>query len=203
MIDFDRWREEYDGMTLEDHRHFWNRLEEEYPEQSYTNSSAVRRSIGCHGVSEVAELGGWKGDLASAILSDDEDITSWVNYDILEKAFTDRSCHDSRYSVVLIDSLPWELSSVDADFIVLGHVLEHMKLNHVRETLNGFCAIASGIYVDMPLVQSPLNHDWTGVTASHIFEHGWDQFVVMALETGFDLEFSGHENEAFWGYFTR
>lgn len=203
MIDYDGWRRRYDRMNIVDHYAFWDDVEREFPEQVHTHKTWVLDVIRRHGdVRRVVEIGGWKGELAACVLDKCPDIESWTNYDWMPRARDLSACNDFRYHVRTCQLLYAELPP-ECDFIVAGHVLEHMRAWEVEGVLRRFCSEAKGLYVEMPLPVGGGPQCWTGVTAAHILEIGWWGFVDLAEKCSFALKNYGTIGDTTFGYFVR
>jgi hypothetical protein len=132
----------------------------------------------------VLELGGWKGELADLLLPDFPNIEKWMNYEITPQAVSDNTCKDSRYEVQIPDNYLWTLD-IDLskyNVFVASHVIEHLKLVHVKRLLSRLRDIKY-LYVDAPL--PPNGSMWGGGEFSHIIEIGWTALRDLIESFGF------------------
>ena len=155
MIDFDDWRRNYDRLTCSEHVEFYRKVAEVYPEQQHYNELAVRMFLAdCEG--PVLEIGGWKGELAAAVLPDFPGIPEWLNVEIAPQAITESACTDPRYSVVVPPAFIWD-ADIDLEpyrTLVASHVIEHLKRTDVVKLLNAIRHV-DRMYVDAPLPTFP------------------------------------------------
>lgn len=182
-INFDAWRHNYDGMSYPEHVEFYRQAAEAYPEQVHFNEAAVRSFLESV-AGNVLEIGGWKGELAAAVLPDHPAITVWLNVEIAPQAVSESVCTDSRYSVVVPDTFLWD-SDIDLSpypTMIASHVIEHMKVAHVVKLLDHIPAVAK-LYIDAPLAAEP--QAWGGGESAHIIEIGWQGLMDMLAGYGF------------------
>ena len=76
MNEFDKWREGYDNMTIDEQIAYHNELEARYPEQNHYNYDNVKEALMLCNKPIVLEFGTWKGDLALQAMQD-FNILSW------------------------------------------------------------------------------------------------------------------------------
>jgi hypothetical protein len=182
-VDFDAWRRDYDRLSYAEHVEFYRHVAEVYPEQQHYNEPAVREFlVGVSG--KVLEIGGWKGELAAAVLPDHPNITAWLNIEIAPQAITQNVCTDPRYSVEVLDSFIWD-SPMDLTpyrTLVASHVIEHMKRADVVKLLSRTRHVEH-LYVDAPLPPKP--SAWDKGESSHIIEVGWIGLANLFTSYGF------------------
>ena len=76
MNEFDKWRERYNTMTIDEQIVYHNELEARYPEQNHYNYDNVKEALMLCNKPIVLEFGTWKGDLAKQAMQD-FNILSW------------------------------------------------------------------------------------------------------------------------------
>jgi len=183
---FDLWRSNYRGSSVEDHADFYRRIHSEYPDQKHYNLEAVLAFLGA--VQErrfmVVELGGYDGALAKECLEATGRIQSWANYDICFPEILQPS--DRRYVAIKLEQQFWEMSVLPhAEVFVASHVIEHLDRPDFLALLDCI-QLVPYVFLDSPLGDS-VAVDWTGATAAHVLDLSWDD-VVRAMELrGFEL----------------
>ena len=185
MLDFDAWRRDYDRLTYAEHVEFYRQVAEVYPEQVHFNEPAVRDFLAAS-AGPVLELGGWKGELAAAVLPDFASIPEWLNVEIAPQAVTESACHDPRYSVIVPDAFLWD-SDIDTSrfrTFVASHSIEHLKIAHVAALMECLPNIET-MYVDAPLPDAPTGWGGGNGQHSHIIEVGWDGLRELFASHGF------------------
>lgn len=169
--DFDEWRAAYDTLTFQDQRKVYAEVAKLYPLQRAADVAQARQFFGCYQPQFVVELGGWDGWLASRILSQDETIRAWSNYDLIS---VPQVPADVRYYQRTLPRPFWETDALGgADAFVAAHVIEHIRFRELvmlveKLTLNS----VSYCLVEAPIQRKPT--DWTGYHGTHILEVGWD-----------------------------
>lgn len=182
-VDFDAWRAAYDDLSYAQHVEFYRQVAEAYPEQQHYNEPAVRAFLaGSDG--SVLEIGGWKGELAAAVLPDFPAIPSWLNVEIAPQAVTESVCDDPRYRVLVPEAFIWD---ADIDLrpyrtLIASHVIEHMKQADVEKLMDRLGHIER-MYVDAPLPPEP--SAWEQGESSHIIEVGWIGLAEIFTRHGF------------------
>lgn len=197
--DFDLWRARYLEATYDEHREFYRQIATAYPEQRYFNLEAAREFMLSAGPTRVLELGGWKGELAAAILPEWQRIVEWLNIEIAPQAVTESACRDWRYTVDVPDSFIWDLPRDWGRFdtFVASHVLEHLVYADVVKVLQMIHGV-EWIYVDAPL--PPGGSMWGGGESTHILEIGWTRLGDLIESYGYrevDRR-PGHDGEIRW-----
>jgi hypothetical protein len=198
VIDFDGWRKNYDRLTYAEHVEFYRQVAEVYPEQQHYNEPAVREFLSdCS--EPILELGGWKGELAAAVLPDFPAISRWLNVEIAPQAVTENVCTDPRYAVEVLPTFIWD-SDLDLSpyrTLIASHVIEHMKRADVVKLMRRLPTIER-LYVDAPLPPQP--SAWDKGESSHIIEVGWIGLADLLASYGFRMvgEMDGKWGPARW-----
>lgn len=180
-MNFDEWRAAYDQMSYQDHLAFYDDVWSSYPVQCHFDarsaSTFFREIMPEEQKAKVAEVGGWRGELADIILHQQPGISSWHNVEICRGAVRDAVCLDHRYSAEVPKDWVWTLPvDQESTILVLSHVIEHMRM---AEAAKLFARYPSARYV---FVASPLDDEprsWEGYSGSHILETGWNGVVAM------------------------
>lgn len=188
---FDRWRAAYDRMSYADQVAFYNQVEVDHPHQVHFDASAFLAFL--HEIAPgfrlmcVLEVGGWKGELAQAVLPQMVCIDEWVNYEVSERARDLSVCSDGRYFVIVPGDFAWNITLPDADVFVCSHTIEHIKARHLAALLDNLPDSIYYVGLQAPLPESETAVDWSGYWGSHILEIGWAQVIEMMRERGFRL----------------
>jgi hypothetical protein len=189
--DFDRWRAEYDQMTYADQVAFYNQVAEDHPHQVHFDASAFERflrwAIDARGCIGVIEVGGWKGELAQAMLARLPDVLVWINYEISQTAAEQSVIESNRYQVVVPDDFAWNITLAPADVMVASHTIEHIRERDLAALVDNLPPVVKFVGLQAPLADSAQNVSWAGYWGSHILEIGWYEVVQMLAERGFEL----------------
>lgn len=184
MIDFEAYRAAYDGMSYADivawHEQVWKL----YPDQDKHSTEHLEAFFRQHGSSEVLEVGGWRGEAASAMLAQFPGITGWHNYELCRSAAYTPVTDDPRYVGTWPSDWVWHIAPPRADTAVLSHVIEHMRAEQVR-LLAGWISAAGveRVYVEAPIPDEP--RSWRRSSSFHVLELGWDGVIPMFEAHGF------------------
>lgn len=174
MIDWDAYRAAYDGMGPAEQAAFYARVWELHPDQRHFDADACGRLLDAAAPASVQEVGGWRGELAAAVLPSRPGILSWRNREVCEGAASHPACADPRYSLGL----------GPADALVMSHVIEHMRLREAE-------AYVEAVRPRAAFVQSPLSEDgqdWAGYRGSHVLREGWREVEAMMARHGLRRE---------------
>lgn len=168
-LDWDRWRTDYPHTTLAEQQDFYTQVFAAYRNQRHYNEQAVSRAIQDVKPKEVVELGGWDGELASAMLDIYPSIGVWLIHEICREAAEVADTRHSRLFAPQMRNWYWT-EDWTTDLLIASHVIEHMTAEELGKTIEA--TETSAIYLDAPLVNDPT--DWTGYVGTHIIEVGWD-----------------------------
>lgn len=193
---FDRYRRDYATMPYAEHQQAYSLIERAYPDQSCYNRQAVAALLSqllTAGVSpSVLELGGWKGELAHAMLDQFRAIRLWHNIELCREAVEKTVCKDiwARYTCQTLGDFFWNSKPNWIQMyntLILSHVVEHMRLEDFAGTM-AHCA-AKGIdylYLDIPHITEASHKTWHGWTNTHILEGGWQDLEAILARHGYD-----------------
>jgi hypothetical protein len=169
------------GLSHQDHREFYDILAREYPEQNYWDREQIEAFCDWCKPNWVAELGGWDGALAAAMLERDPAIKGWLNYELAD---VPQVCTDHRYH---FDVEEWMWvdgpTSVWEDTFIASHSLEHLTELHLGLLIDALdCEYA---YVDVPLDDS--GQTWNGSTTTHVLELSLVEFDLAWARRGWAI----------------
>lgn len=188
---FDAWRDHYDSMSYADQVDFYNQVEAAHPKQRAFSAGRLVRFFRFVLASArpiaILEMGGWKGELARAVLGQfgAANINQWINYEISERARDANVCSDSRYTAIVPDDFMWNIDLPLAGVFVASHVIEHIKVSQLTALLDNLPLSVEYIALQAPITQSALAHDWSGYLGSHILEIGWRQVTDILIKRDF------------------
>jgi len=167
------WRHNYDLLTYKQQQEFGSDLWKRYPNQSYFNLKAIRSYLSDINESMmVFEFGGWDGDLANKMLSENLRIKLWHNYDIVPELKEHTVCYDERYNCIIPNDFVWKTTISDEfNMFISTHAIEHIKLSNFKELAEKVISRCDWAILDIPLKGNGIN--WDGTGSSHIFEGGW------------------------------
>jgi len=186
-IDWDKWRADYDSMTYDQMREFYNNLEKKYPDQNtYSPELSVYLrelpiNISNHHKLSVLEIGGWKGELADDVLEETDQIFLWKNLEICPAAVKNPICVNQRYYPECPDDFIWNLNDefgTRFNILVASHVLEHMKAWQIIRFLkknHGF---------DYICMETP-HGNWNHYNGSHILDLTKEQLDDLIIGFGY------------------
>ena len=194
---FDAWREAYDRMSYADQQRFYTVVETEFPNQKQYNveeaMNAVQRMANDIDELHVLELGGWKGELASDVLSSslDKYIHCWINFEICPTLDGKSVCESSKFQLAIPPDFFWNVSVPDSNVFISAHCLEHLSMEHVKLLIKKLDTIPSlkWVYIESPLEESP--YSWKQYYGSHVLEVGWPEVEKLLEQIGFHIERTG------------
>lgn len=183
---FNRFRKEYDSMSFDELKSFYNFLYSYFPMQRHFNfdrvlmffnfcSSSLRKLI-------VFELGGWDGELACKMIAMIPEIVRWDNYEICDNALKYSNHKDSKYYPIDLNK-PVQEYEFEEEYNVgiFSHVLEHMKYHEIEKLFNKLNL--QYVYIDCPF--SP---DWNNYYGTHILEKKPDEILINRGYTKFFID---------------
>ena len=179
VADLDKYRDQYDDLTFQEHQALYQRVVEEYPEQSFWSAPECARFLEFVQPQRVVEIGGWDGGLAEASYFLDR----WVN---LDWADVPQVCRKPGYQYVILQDFVWTWTEW-GDAVVMSHVLEHMSEEHLRNLLSVMDARA--IYVDAPLSEDH-RIEWRGSLTAHVLDLSFREVDEVFREYGYARTFS-------------
>jgi hypothetical protein len=182
-LDWDAYRNAYHTLTYEQHQDFHSAIYEQYPEQRHYDHAQAVRAIETIRPTTVVELGGWDGELASAMLTHDPDIKQWTNIELCREAAAKGYARYPRYHAPILDGWYWDHGPWHADLFVASHTIEHLNAYHLDRTIAA--TRADAFYFDAPLEDHPLS--WAGSTTSHILGMGWTGIHNLMHQYGYTI----------------
>ena len=187
---FNDWRSAYSWMSYSDQQLFYSQVETEFPQQAnFSSEAALTFFRRVSPESRVIELGGWKGDLAAAVLTSplSDRVSSWTNYDICPTLGGKAVCKDPRYRLIVPMGWFWKTAVQDAEVFVATHTIEHLSVKHLEALLVKVAKLPSlqYIYLESPLPDSAVRNRWPDYFGSHILEVGWEQVTGLLSQHGF------------------
>jgi hypothetical protein len=183
-LDWDAWRNAYHHLTYAEHQDFYSRIYEQHPEQRHYDPVYVARAIEQVQPRTVVELGGWDGELAVSMLEQyPTTIKHWCNVELCREAAAKGQGRHPRYEAPILHDWYWNHGVKHCDLFVASHVIEHLSLHHLNQTIKATDARA--LFMDAPLLDQPLN--WAGFTGTHILEKGWTSVTRICNEHGYRL----------------
>jgi hypothetical protein len=181
-LDWDAWRNAYHGLTYADQQAFHSAIYEQRPTPRHYDPVYVARAIEQVQPRSVVELGGWDGELAVAMLDQYPTIAAWVNVEICKEASDAGIGRHPRYHPAHMTDWYWTYTWTE-DLFVASHVIEHLSLTHLNETLAN--THAKALFLDAPLHNKSTN--WAGFTGTHILECGWIGVDRLCDRHGYQL----------------
>ena len=176
---FNRWRNEYDRYSFAKQKQIYNALEVKYPDQQKFTTEEISNFLKDIKNLKILEIGGWKGELASKILSQNENIISWDNYEICSNAVEKTVCTDKRYKPILLKDFPWNLNIFgNYNVCILSHVIEHIKENQLKLFFDKIYR-CNYIYIEAPIKENRKDVNWNNYGGTHILECGWNDIDKM------------------------
>ena len=182
------WRENYDKMSYNENRLFYNEIYLSSPNQF--RSAAIFKLMfkflkKRDRVSfKVLELGGWDGKLARRILNRFQNILSWYNVEICDECIIHKVCFDTRYTVVVPDNYLWNIPLKKGyDIFVASHVFEHMKAKELVSLLRMYSYIPI-IFCEVPIYEEV---NWSNFSGTHILEWTMTKFKQFLKSLGYEL----------------
>jgi hypothetical protein len=191
-LDWDAWRNAYHGLTYADQQAFHSAIYQQHPEQRHYDPVYVARAIEQVQPRSVVELGGWDGELAHTMLDQYPTINAWVNVEICKEASDAGIGRHPRYLAPSLTNFYWNRGPWTCDLFVASHVIEHLTIQHLNETLAATHARA--LFLDAPLHNK--STDWRGFTGTHILECGWIGVDRLCDRHGYTLAWAeDHETD--------
>jgi hypothetical protein len=198
-IDFDMWRMMYDQLTYEHQQTIYDTVARTYPEQQQYDSEAVTASLQCgQPARRILEIGGWRGELADAMLQTFPEIEAWHNVELCRLALRNPACTSVKYTGFDLGMFFWEATESDFavppyheiertgyDTLVLSHVVEHMRAGELDAVL-AKCHHIDRLYIDAPIAEHTADVNWKGYFGTHILEIGWDDLTEMLRARGYE-----------------
>lgn len=183
---FDTWRALYSELTDAEQAEFYNDIEKKWPWQQHFHVGYFASAFTGTPV-RVLEVGGWKGELASHMLSRAPEISSWKNIEICSEAVakTVPMPREGVYTTHIPQAFKWFESprELDADVFVSAHTIEHFTDQDLWKLLMW----ADGI----PLIclEAPISfgsNNWDGYGGTHILKAGWCEIGVFMETLGYE-----------------
>ena len=190
MIDWDEWRSRYSSMTYAEQQAFYSEVWKHHPSQLHFDAGAALAFMRALPVMprpmRVVEIGGWRGELAEALIPYLPASWSWLNLEICREAAAASVCQQPAFRAVSPESWPWEdlPTLAGADILVASHVIEHMSVEHL-EALVDSLATARWMFLASPLPQSG-TPDWAGYNGSHVLPLSLDGVTDLLADRGWD-----------------
>lgn len=181
VAEFDAWRDEYCQMDYAAQREFYDRVAVDHPCQRAFDFESFAKFFRLYASrARVLEFGGWKGELAEAILglSPSAQISKWDNFEISYLAVSQTVCRDVRYVAAVHDQFVWNINLPDADVLVMSHFIEHIRMCHLSILLSRLPPSIRWLLVQAPLPEKAEDIDWSGYHGSHILEVGWEELTA-------------------------
>jgi hypothetical protein len=189
-INWDRWRKNYDQMGWDDQVRFYNSVERQHPDQKFYSAWAVRRLL--QHIMEpvrVLEIGGWKGELAAEVYTDQ--IIEWLNIEVI-KAAEQFGPKGDWYDAIVPEDYIWNIGLPQGyDLLVMSHTIEHVtgeQLALIVQQFDGEWA-----YFEAPLLGEHHDH-WEGYNGSHILELGWNEVDDLMALSGFEKVYQNDQD---------
>jgi hypothetical protein len=154
---------------------------EEYPNQSHFSAEPLAAAIEKYRPRTVVELGGWDGEAAVTMLERFPFILNWTNIEICTEA-TQNGRKDPRYHPLSPAFWYWERKWT-AEMFVGAHVIEHLSADHLGRVIDA--TDAPVFYAEAPIGAQPI--DWSGWSALHRLEVGWNGVTALFAERGYEL----------------
>lgn len=183
---FDKWRSEYEVMSYEDQVNFHNCVESEYPVQMHFNADGVIEALNLISKPfKVLEFGGWKGDLAFAMIVHYGDaIVDWANIEICEAAINKTIRPSKKYRVIKPCRFDWfaEERIEKPDAIIATHFIEHLSNEHF-ELLAKYVSGVPIVYFEAPIKEC--GQLWDGYIGTHKLTYGWNDVKRIMEHRGY------------------
>jgi hypothetical protein len=204
-----RWRKNYELMTYQDHKNYYQAVFNEAPHQrqytydevSYPFERLKDKNLW------VIEFGGYQGELAHQILRKYDNIKLWDNYEITDRALKYRICNDERYHPIVLDGFIWDYASGTHgipgvyNLFISSHTIEHITGHDFQKLVDKVIR-----HVDYCILEIPLPMDmskgvetWNNYDGTHIQDLSYTKIVNILFEAGFTNFQRTGENS--WNYF--
>ena len=193
MNEFDKWRERYNTMTIDEQIVYHNELEARYPEQNHYNYDNVKEALMLCNKPIVLEFGTWKGDLAKQAMQD-FNILSWYGVEICEAAILSTKCKEINY--IKPTKFDWfnDKRIIKAGIIIATHFIEHLSNDHF-EQLAKYCKGVKYIHFESPLTND--GNDWLGYEGTHKLTIGWNKINEIMKQNGYSLIIDKPESKTY------
>jgi hypothetical protein len=190
LNDFDLWRTLYSELTTEDQVEYYNLIEKHYPSQSHYTYNNVNEAIKIAQPKIVLEFGPWKGDMACRAMEEFPFIEEWTGIEICSAAIENTLCKNPKLKYIFPEKFDWfaEPRTIDADFIVATHFIEHLSNEHFDQLIN-YCNGAKYIYFEAPM--SNISNNWSGYGGTHKLEYGWNKIIELMSNYTLIKKFEG------------
>jgi len=198
---FNTWRKNYDEISYEKQKEFYNAICKQFPNQNRFNWEAIKKFFGrvfpvyeittaLSNLDDVLEIGGWTGVVGGDVLDNFDKVYSWVNVEICEDAVKNTLCKNERYNARVLDNYIWDtpFDYTLYNVLFMSHSLEHMKAGNFRAILEAIKAQdypIKFIYIDSDFKATTPEVNWTDYWGTHIFELGWDDLTKLLEEYGY------------------
>lgn len=193
MNEFDKWRSEYETLSLEDQVKYHNDLERRYPEQNHYNYEWAKAALSLVPYPIVLEFGTWKGDLAKEAFRDFV-IQDWYGIEICQAAIEKTKCERVKY--ITPKRFDWfaEQRTLKPDIIIATHFIEHLSNDHFDQ-LAEYCRGVKVVHFESPLTNE--GNDWRGYEGTHKLLYGWDDVVNVMWMNGYELKYDHGDAKTF------
>jgi len=178
MIDFDKFRKDYNSMTFKEKAEFNREMIAQYPNQRYAHVENFKNTL--ERISpkpRVMELGCYDGYLADKCR---DQVFSWHGFDIVLPAFTIPTC--MKFSLLYKPFWEVEFNPKDYDAFVCSHTIEHfsdVELEKVIDKVKGI----EYILIEAPI--RPICNNWAEYDGAHVLEMGYEK--VKELLSGYQI----------------
>jgi len=189
---FNKWRKNYYVLSEDQHLLLSNQLADKYPHQKHFNEAIFLKEFQIlsdrlgQGIS-VLEVGGWKGELASTILSKYPNIESWMDIDICSATIINNVCLDPRYLKKIASRFNWfeENRSNPFHVCVCAHTIEHLSWTDLIGLIDYMDGIPTIIF-EAPISQED-GELWNNYPGTHILEVGWKTINSYMQDLGYSV----------------
>lgn len=194
MNEFDKWRERYNTMTVDEQVAYHNELEERYPEQNHYNYDNVKEALTLvDKPTIVLEFGTWKGDLAAQAFKD-FNIIKWVGIEICENAIAKTKCNKVDYIKPTKFDWFYDKRTTEADIVIATHFIEHLSNEHFNQLIK-YCKGIKYIHLESPLTDE--GNEWNGYVGTHKLTIGWNKVNEILKENGYSLIIDKPESKTY------
>ena len=190
MERFEEWRRRYKDMTYQEQLAFYDWVGRAYPHQvhydlpgfvgAFEHFDSVLDGYG------VLEVGGWRGELAAALLSNGHKIRKWVNYEIARPVLEMMACQDERYSALVAEDFVWNVELFQGEVFVASDMIEHVSGEHLEALFANLPPSVQHIALKSPLGHWTQADGWRGYCGSHILELDWQGVAALLSDYGFE-----------------
>lgn len=182
MNEFDKWRENYNNMSLAEQVKYHNEIELQYPEQAHYTYENVRQVL--YEGATVLEFGTWKADLAQRAIIE-FNLKQWQGIEICSNAIESTRCTHEQFSYIQPNRFDWWVNELPkSDIIIATHFIEHLSNVHFEQLVKVLQSPL--IYFEAPLTE--LGEDWAGYVGTHKLNHGWDAVSELMKEQGYSIK---------------